>query len=456
MRKLDQRKVNCILFVCFAIPILFLHTFAQRDYGDDPFFASYWGRSLLTVLKLRYEQWSSRVIIEAVVILLTNANPWVWRILNTLMVILLVWNVGDLFGLGDTRERRQAQFFFYGMMWVVPMFSLYSAGWIATTVNYLWTLTLGTVALRPIKRWFTGQKCAPFEYVVCPLCVIFAANMEQMGAILFGVYILCGIYFFAVGRRWGCFYFIMLGLILLSFLFILFSPGNDLRIIAETQRFFPTFQNLNSIQKLEMGFIESAHYYLAAGHEQVSYLFPMLSGILLMEMAARRQRKGVYILQFFIAFYPFAFYWIIGHLGKYLLYHNYLTRGLNIIGVLGLNRQLPGEGNFDAHMVGLQVIIYLFCLGCVVLTIFFLHRKSWETILQLLILGTGFLSRVLIGFSPTLYASGDRTAIFASAAILIVTLRNIQIYLSSKPKIIWKVVLTLYMAANVICNLTRG
>lgn len=338
----------------------------------------------------------------------------------------------------------------------MPLFSLYSAGWITTTVNYLWALTLGTVALRPIKRWFIGQKYTPSEYIFCPLCVIFAANMEQMGAILFGVYLLCGIYFLVARRRWERFYVLMLGCILLSILFTLASPGNNIRYMAEAQRVFPTFQDLNLFQKLEMGFIECSHYYLAAGHEQVSYLFPMLTGILLMEMASRRQRTGVYILQFLTALSPFAFYWVIGHLGKYLLYHNYLTRGLNIIGVLGLNRQLPGEGNFDAHLVGLQVITYLFCLGCVALTIFFLHGKSRETILQLLILGTGFLSRVIMGFSPTLYASGDRTAIFASAAILIVTLRNIQIYLRSKPKVIWKIVLTLYMAANVSCNLTRG
>lgn len=126
----------------------------------------------------------------------------------------------------------------------MPLFSLYSAGWITTTVNYLWALTLGTVALRPIKRWFIGQKCTLSEYIFCPLCVIFAANMEQMGAILFGVYLLCGIYFLVARRRWERFYVLMLGCILLSILFTLASPGNNIRYMAEAQRVFPTLQDL--------------------------------------------------------------------------------------------------------------------------------------------------------------------------------------------------------------------
>jgi hypothetical protein len=40
----------------------------------------------------------------------------------------------------------------------------------------------------------------------------------------------------------------------------------------------------------------------------------------------------------------------------------------------------------------------------------------------LVILGLGFLSRVVVGFSPTLYASGGRTTTFFSLAILTVTL----------------------------------
>ena len=45
------------------------------------------------------------------------------------------------------------------------------------------------------------------------------------------------------------------------------------------------------------------------------------------------------------------------------------------------------------------------------------------------------MSRVIVGFSPTLYASGDRTAIYCSAAILIVTLRNLQYFLGLKPEL---------------------
>ena len=59
---------------------------------------------------------------------------------------------------------------------------------------------------------------------------------------------------------------------------------------------------------------------------------------------------------------------------------------------------------------------------------FFLHGKSKETLLELAVLGIGLMSRFGMGFSPSVYASGSRTALYSSVAVLVVCLRNLQIY----------------------------
>lgn len=76
----------------------------------------------------------------------------------------------------------------------------------------------------------------------------------------------------------------------------------------------------------------------------------------------------------------------------------------------------------------MQAGVYLALLVCVALTIFFLHGSSTETLLELTVLGIGLMSRFGMGFSPTVYASGARTALYGSMAVLIVCLRNLQIY----------------------------
>ena len=93
---------------------------------------------------------------------------------------------------------------------------------------------------------------------------------------------------------------------------------------------------------------------------------------------------------------------------------------------------------------------------CVGLTIGFLHGRSFETLLQSVILGSGLFTRVMMGLSPTIYASGERTSLYCSVAILIVCLRNLEIYWKEwdgcgKPgQKSGKIVLGIYIAA-LIC-----
>ncbi len=458
MNKRDHLQNNILYewlaFGGFALLLLLAHALIRPDFGDDVTYAGIWGKQpLFAFLQERYLKWSSRVVIEAVMLPLTAVSPWVWRILDVLMLLLLVWITADLFG---TEKKLQAQILFFAMLWTVPFFSLSSAGWITTTVNYLWTLTLGLVALRPLKHWLKGEKCPPAEYIVCPLCVLYGANMEQMGAVLLGAYLVMGLYLLAEKRKLSPFYFVQLGLVVLSLLFILWAPGNGERTISETERFFPEFASFSAYEKLWMGFLETGHYYLAAGHEQVSYLFGLLAGGLFLtvlgagkSLTGKKKKR----LLFFISLCPLAFYWGVGHLGNFLLDSGILTRGRDGVGVLVQNRQLPGLSYFSTQLIVFQTLVYLAVMACVALTIALLYGKSRETGFQLLILGAGLLSRVIVGFSPTLYASGDRTAIYCSAAILIVTLRNLQYFLGLKPGTFLKGAGACYLGICILGNL---
>lgn len=439
-----------------AVILMIAHAFVRPDFGDDLTYAGIWGQQpLIDLLRERYNEWSSRVIIEAVMMPLTAASPWIWRILDVLMILLLIWITADLFG---TERKLQAQVMFFAMMWSVPLFSLSSAGWITTTVNYLWALTLGLVAMRPLKHWSEGVGCSLWEYIICPVCALYASNMEQMGAILLGVYLVSGLYLLTEKRRLSPFYYVQLALIGLSLFFILSAPGNSARTLSETERFFPEFAALNVYEKVWMGFLETAHYYLAAGHEQSSWTFGLFAGTLFFTASAakcgaairQRRKKAVLVC---VAACPVAFYWGIGHLGNYLLNSGILTRGRNGVGVLAQNRQLPGLSYFSAQLIVFQTAVYLFVIACVVMTIVLLYGKSRETILELVILGAGFLSRIIVGFSPTLYASGDRTAIFCSAAVLIVTLRSLQFFRQCEDRALPRLAAAAYTAICIVGNL---
>lgn len=460
MREIQKDKVvkQAILLCGGFLILLFLQLFLQMGWGDDVWFAEEM-RPLSQYLPDRYRGWTSRLLIEAGIKLLAASPQWIWRILNILIVLLLVWIVADIFGIERDAAKRQAQICFFALIWCVPMVSVKEVGWIATTLNYLWPMTLGLVAMRPIKHWVKGEKCFAWEYAVCPFCMLFAANTEQCAAVLLGAYLLFGAYLLKEKRKLSLFYFLLLGLAAASIVFILTTPGNASRMIQETARFFPGYEYLNVWQKLLMGFIDTGSYYLAAGGAcRSNFLFALFTGILLAGIWQKRAEKH-FLLKALTALFPFLFVWGIGGVGKYWMLTKGFRRGGKAIGLLCMNRCLPeGAGNFEyfgfiPYSLGevlLQTSVYLGLMICVAFTIYFLHGKSRETLFELLILGAGLLSRLIIGFSPTIYASGTRTTLFCSAAILIVCLRNLQFFRNKAAEEWKKEVLTGYIM-GVIC-----
>ncbi len=469
-----------ILFLAVLTAVQFL---IHPGFEDDLIFAGYWERTPhLEFLDLRYRTWTSRVIIEAGLMALAAANPFIWRVMNIAVVLVLVWITADLFG---SENKLRDQLLFFAIMWMVPLGSLCSAGWITTTVNYLWCLTLGLVAMRPIRHRLFGERCPGWEYVICPLCMLYAANMEQMCAILSGVYAVFAMYFGIrrinrlINQRRKhlpsdaepvstvVLFGIQMSLAAAQLCLICASPGNQNRMLYETGKYFPEFTQMSTGEKLLMGFLENAHYYIAGGHGQVCYLFACLTGVLFLclltgasaDLASegcvssgseKRTRRS--ILRLLCALCPLAACWLCMYGFRFLLYGLNVPRGRRLLSVLAENRQIAGQGDFPAAMVGIQTIIYLAVLICVSLTIYNLHGAGRETILQLLVLSAGFLSRVIMGFSPTIYASGDRTALFCSMAFLILILRNIGIWLRGNPGTPQKAVMGVYVGAIILCN----
>lgn len=463
-----QKIQEILILTVFFMILLAIHLFIEADFGDDLHYASEWGKEPLRVfLRDRYDWWSSRVVIEAAMLPLTAAPVWVWKLLNIGMVLLLILNSADLFAAG---RKVQAQVFAFAGLWMVPLLTINGAGWITTTTNYLWVLSLGLVALRPLKHWLCGEKFARWEYLICPLCTIYAANMEQMGAILCGAYLVCGIYLLLRDRKLPFFYLVQLFLAMGMLYYILSSPGNGWRNLHEIEQYFPEFESLSLWDKLHMGFLETGQYYLTGGDKRGCFVFALLSGTLfasaLQKMAKSGNRaEGICPAErkrlagwcgLLAALVPVAFYWGVGHLGSYLLSRGAFPRGGHIVGVLCGNHSLPGLGEYPAGLVALQTAVYLFVLLCTALTVWFVHGKSEETLLEWTVLAAGFTSRVIIGFSPTIYVSGERTALFCSAAFLIVAFRNIQIFWDKTAD--WRgnaamsVHVALLMAGTLYCN----
>ena len=134
--KQTDRKKGVVLAGMFLI-LLLAHALIRADFGDDLAYKNILAnQTLFDFLRERYHTWSSRVLIEAVMLLFVTGNVWWWKLADSLMIVLLLWIVSELFGGESGQEKMRAQILMFCMIWIVPFFSLSSAGWVTTTINY--------------------------------------------------------------------------------------------------------------------------------------------------------------------------------------------------------------------------------------------------------------------------------------------------------------------------------
>ncbi len=410
-------QIKKIIWCIIVISIFILQFFCREQFGDDIVFSSFLDEmSLGAFINKRYTTWSSRIVIEFFLVFIASWSPLIWQILNGMIIVLFIEAVSSAFGVG---EKYNSKILLSCIMVTIPVASLNSAGWITTTMNYLWVLALGMIVIASLKKIIQGRLTL-FGFSVSIIALIYAANMEQMAAILLGTYLVVGIYMAVSKKPINWMYFVHLTLIVLSICFILFSPGNARRTVLEAEKYFPLFGELTVFQKVCMGFLVTTRYYIA--DEAGRWLFILLCITLLAGVIIRNKKHW---LKWIIAGFPLLSIMLL-ELLKVLLRAGLWNRGLRVLEVIWNNNSIGAFSIFKEEYIWIQMLYYLIVIICVLLNIYWIHGHSVETLLELTIIMAGLMSRFIIGFSPTIYVSGDRTALFASAAFLIITMRNIQ------------------------------
>src|SRR3546814_2250522 len=79
-----------------AIATLHIVAFGNAFVADDGWFSKALNeRTLWEFMAWRYEQWSGRLPIEAVLVLIVN-QLWIWKLFNSLMWLLLCYSAGRI------------------------------------------------------------------------------------------------------------------------------------------------------------------------------------------------------------------------------------------------------------------------------------------------------------------------------------------------------------------------
>lgn len=397
LKKLTNRE-NLPFFIIFML--YFVMFFGVKIAGDDAILISAYRHLTWTdhwqLIQNDYFNWSSRVLVNFVIHFLLGKSLIIFNVLNAVFVMVFAKTLSKL--CGGIKDKALVHISIIFLILIYPIYHLGTAGWVVTMMTYFWPMVFGFVALIPIKKILDGEKFKVWEYVGYSLALIYSANEEIKLIILLLLYITFCIYFVIIRKKQTIFAWFLLSLSVLSLVFTITAPGNGARSLSETFYWFPNYTMLDTIDKLDIGFFAIMQSIMFDNHLFVIFV------ALLMTMVINKKYKNSLLRV--VGIFPSMFLLVFGPL-KMLFVTYFPTIDAFALSV-SKNGLITISGNTMMILAKyVTVIVFSFCFATSMLLCLDNLEKNIFA-LTLLIAGVG--SRVAMGFSPTVYASGLRTA----------------------------------------------
>ena len=406
------RFIAAAIYACFGVYMFLCHLPLPIQGDDASYFATIIGnRGFLEHLKILYH-FNGKIFTDYLAFFFYHAPYLVFKTCNTGMFVLVAWMLTHLF----TDKTPQSVLLTCALVMIFPLWYLGTAGYIATSTNYLYPLAGLLLIACQLKALCKGQKLPPYRHFLLLPVMAYLLNQDQAACILVGGLLLLLLYVSFLSPKgkkiigWVAAYF---SVALVGYVLMFLLPGhlNRMSDPTEMKLYLPEFADWSIPKKIYRGFTSTfAHIFFDDSALSVLFFF------ILFLIA---QEKGNFWCRI-ISILPLCGFLLAHMLGKERFVHfNYFY---NVLAELKPLSSLGGLIGLGFSIVCLFSAVFTICKACS-------PSNRW-LLLSLLILGGG--SRVIMGFSPTIYASAQRTftylmfALSAGCLVLLQELKNIQ------------------------------
>ena len=439
----------------FLAILLFYHFLMQWGKGDDAFYArilssapgemvaqyqvmdnpvSTWLHFLVT----DYSEWSSRVVLESISIILLQF-PLLWKLLNIGIWMLLLWSFLYLTEIG---ERETGVLIAVACVMQMPFYASGETGWVTTGSGYVWTFSLGLYAAVIIKDVLSGTSVSVKRMVLTSAALFYAVSEEQicgMACVLFAAALVCAV---IAGKEWAKL-LPHVAVCLAGLAFILLSPGSSSRKQVEIAARMPEYVGLNLLEKLQGGFVRSMN--IIAG--RVDIIVILMAAVICIAVWKCYRNTLLRLLSVF----P-----LIMSMGRSIISRIYLSLGEEAFPLLAQHPAFLENGNVNWNYCMLFFSVFSVTVTAGLLLILFQSRVKGIMVTVALIMGLA--SDVVMGFSPTLYASGFRTHIpfwftATGATLFVISEHRLWELLPEKAVKLTAALMIIFAFANVTASL---
>jgi len=402
--KEDKRAAWIFPLAFTALVFIIYHAVLSTNTNDDIYFTKVAaGSPVMEILKVRYNGWSSRVFIEFFTLLLARAK-WLWRIIDVAAFVTLPILVTKLAGWKKSLWTPCLFVLLY------PFYDMFSAGWFTTTCFVAFTLWGLLYACICLKKEAEGERLAWYEWIFGIFCCAYATNQEQCAAIMavLGLYAAVST---IRSRRVPAFAAVCL--IITAFMLVnalVLCPGNAMRTLKESENYWPNFAQAPLWQKLAIGTVNLFSAF-AGSFNPIFLAFSAVLSAAVFKKTKSAVKTAAASLPLLISFIYVCVF-----------------SGFPLIAD---KLSLPGE----IYSVSLKDYGTLFALLCSaaliassVLALVWLADSVNEAVRDVIIFLAGGGSSVMLGLSPTVYASSTRIFMYFYFALIILSLKTIGKY----------------------------
>ncbi len=414
MTQTIDRKKNYYMIMLFVTAAFFfaLHMTFVGFTNDEQYFLEYKKGfdSLFDIIIDRYKTDSSRVISEYILFFLLGKPFIFWQIADTLIVLLTYHSLSVIL-VNDKYSRYNTMVFM--AIAAYPFMHVGSAGWICTSLNYLWPLATMVYALSIAVRRYREQEVKFWQYILAGLALIFTANTEMSAAALAIIFVY--VWILRIKSKKACLYEAVGFLSQVGgMIFALTAPGNGERTAMEALNWMPEFPDLTFFEKLRLCSVFVFEHFVAIP-DIIFILFGIVIAVYGVKKANRWYKNLIALIPIVITtVYTLAYLYkyIVNVLEKYSsgqgiqIYYDFTTPTI-----------YPKE-SFDIFLQYAEFIsLYVYIVAAVASIAWIIKdvNKTWSCIVSL---GAGFAVRMALLLSPTMFVSWHRTLIYIYFAFI--------------------------------------
>ena len=404
------KSSNAILLALFILELVLMFFITPNKYDDKVFLESVTGTSVWSYVGPRYYTWSSRLIIEFILCSVLKISKYLWILIEALMVTLAGYSISKLF-VKNNESKKENTIMLTSMILIYPIVLMNGAGWAATTINYMWPLAIGLFALIPIRKIWDEEKIKFWQYPLYILAMIFATNQEQVCAILLGTYLLFTVFLIMKNKKIHPFMIVQTLIVIASLIFILTCPGNAARTETEIQNQFKDFEMLTILDKIGLGLTSTMGLIIKNGN----IVFALMSMLIAVNIFLNYKEKLYRVVALVPVFSVLTLSYFILNINEVFPYFATLR------GILVKEDIILTAGNCNNLFNVIPVMFACINFICIIMSLLLMF-KNLKNNMALLVFLIGFASRLIMGFSPTVFLSGERTMIFFEFAMIIVSI----------------------------------